>query len=311
MNSLLNPNKTRGKAERTKKFKVPSPVSGNELYSTAVVVNSADIETSIHKSPYNTRSQKHLSLASVLDIFPEIKEAGANAVPAIGYKEGGMIYILAGMRRAFCVSQVEGGKFHVHLYENLTEEEKRKIALRADEYSKPTKVDLGFSIVEYQNSFDKKVTVDDVAKTFEISKGQASEVINFTKLPKSLFELFPSLESINYKFLREILKAFKEDEDNVIKVLSKFDGIELDQEDTLAKVKARASKLESEILKKLKPEKKGSEPIKSIWDALENMNGVKATKGINGSLALKFTKKILTQEKEKRLLKFIQELQAE
>ncbi len=301
----------RGRAERTKKFKVPSPAGDRDIFATAHVIKSSEINDQTKKSPYNTRSAEHLSLASVLDIFPEIKSAKKNSVPAIGYKDGDIIYILAGMRRSYCVSMLKDGEFHIHLYEGLTEEEKKKLAKRSDEYSKPTKVDLGFSLIAYRKASEDKVTLDDISEAFEISTGQASEVMNFTKLPDSLFDLFPSLTCISYTFLRDAIKAKKEDEDKLLKAISTVSKFDVDSDDTLETVRTKAVKLESEILGLLqgKKAKRKQPPKPSMWDDLKEVKGIKATKAANGSLALKFTSKSLTEEKEKLLLDFIKELQ--
>lgn len=193
----------------------PSPCRpGVMLKFKMLCIESADLETKTYKSCYNKRSVEHLGLASVIDIYPEISENGFNTSPAIGVLDtDGKIGILAGLKRRKAVSLVDNGKFYIHVCTELSEAEMKAYAISSDIYSAPTVLDFGYTLKEYSDGIHKAgrdITYDELAEIFNVSKGKVSEAIAFANLPKEFIRLFPSLESMGYRYLREILKLSKD-----------------------------------------------------------------------------------------------------
>jgi len=207
----------------------PSPCRSEvQLKFKMMCIDSSDLDSKTHKSTYNKRSAGHLGLASVLDIFPEISTNGFNTHPAIGeIDKHGNIGVLAGMRRREAVSLVESGKFYIQVCSELTEDEKKAYASTSDVYDEPTVLDFGYTLKDYISDSSERgqvVTYDELATIFKASKGKVSEAIRFTELPIEFINLFPSLKSIGYRYLRDALKLHKSLKKDFIKVIQS-DGV--------------------------------------------------------------------------------------
>ncbi len=275
--------------------KIPSPVhEGVEHTFKMIAIDSDDVKNKTYKSPYNKRSADHLTLASVIDIFTAIQRDKRNTHPAFGcYDKDGNIEILAGMRRRFCVSLLDDGKFYVLVADKLDEKEKAKLAITSDEYEEPTVIDIGFSICELKQSKAEKgeaINREELAEIFDISTGKVSESVAFASLPSDLFSLFPSLASISYRFLRQAVKLHKASEQQFRAVID--DAIRSSMRvtygagDSKADIKERCKNLESEILAMAAPKKPTKEPV-TRWRKVKESKGVNVSVSAKGVVSLK------------------------
>jgi len=203
---------------------LPSPCrEGVKLKFKMMCISSQDLETKTYKSRYNKRSEDHLGLASVLDIYPEISANGFNTHPALGEIDSdGNIGVLAGLRRRKAVSFVENGLFYIQVCSELTEAEKKAYASASDVYEEPTILDFGFTLNDYIKETEERgeeVSYDDLSVIFKTAKGKVSEAISFTHLPVQFIELFPSLKSLGYRYLREMIKLHKSNGPDFVKAI--------------------------------------------------------------------------------------------
>lgn len=275
--------------------KIPSPVhDGVEHVFKMVAIDSDDIQGKTYKSPYNKRSADHLTLAAVLDIFTGIQRDSRNTHPAIGcYDESGNIEILAGMRRRFCVSLLDDGKFFILVADKLDEKEKAKMAITSDEYEEPTVIDIGFSICELKQQKAEKgqsINREELAEIFDISTGKVSESVAFASLPSDLFSLFPSLSSISYRFLRQAVKFHKASEQQfraaIDDAIRSGMRVAFGAGDTKAEIKERCKTLENELLALCSPPKKTVRPPVTRWRDIKNKNGVNVKVSAKGVVSL-------------------------
>ncbi len=294
-------NRKRGQARNRglneENIKVPSPIHSDvEHVYKLRLIPSSEIEDTTYKSPYNRRSDMHLSMGAVLDILPEIQRDKRNQHPAYGFVDkDGNIEILAGMRRRKAVSLVEDGVFAVLVTTTLDEEERKALARSSDVYQEPTAIDIGFSIIEYKDRVAKsgdnaKVTRDELAEIFGIAQGKVTECVAFANLPSELYSLFPSLAAIEYRFLRDIAKVHKKCEPQLRKAIndaiSQGLRVTVNPQDDTDTLKANCKELQNTLLEMVSTKKPAKKPPVTRWSKVKAKKGVKVKVNANGTVAL-------------------------
>jgi hypothetical protein len=229
----------------------PSPITGELIEWEMLVLPSSEISAKTIKSQYNKRSKKHLTRAAVNDILPEIAELKRNTQYVKAVEVDGKYEILEGVRRTTAVSYVPDGKLYMLVAKSLNEEEKRHYAQMSDVYREPTQLDIGYSALEIREQYKQQNDVIrdfKLAEMFGVSTGKMSEAITSASLPDSLIYLFPALEFIQVRFLRQIIAWIKVNE------LAKFEEIiklfeQLPEDDK--NIQRESVSLQKKILKRL------------------------------------------------------------
>jgi ParB family chromosome partitioning protein len=290
--------------------------SGKKVSFRTVEVPHADIEKKTFKSPTNKRSERHITIASVMDILPEIREQGRNAVPAYGVEhKDGRIEVLAGMRRRKSVMLTENGVFVILVApaDQVSIADRQSLTSTADTYEEPSVVDLGFSMLEMKRNSNEKLNQEKLAELFEVSTGRVSEAMSFAeKLPDDLYSLFPSLGAISHRFLRDCLKLYKEAEQAFRIQLDKAirDGLRItvDEDTTKDDVKNATKQLEAKLLAFFKADKPVTEKAStnSVWDNKSLKKGASVKVAKTGAVTLKLDKNI-DAATQKKILKLLQD----
>lgn len=286
-------NKRAGVSEESIKLKSPIYSDVEHVFKMRYI-ESEEIESTTYKSPYNRRSESHLTMGAVLDILPEIQRDKQNQHPALGYMDdSGKIEVLAGMRRRKAVSLVDDGLFGILTCSTLDEKEKAVFARTSDNYQEPTSIDIGFSILELKAAKASKgetIVREELAEIFNVSTGKISECESFANLPSELFSLFPSLESISYRFLREIKKVKKDSEPKLRQAITDAidDGmrVAVNAQDSADTIKVRCKKLEQELLAMVSPKKPAKKAPVTRWSNLKAKKGLNIKVKPNGSVSL-------------------------
>jgi ParB/RepB/Spo0J family partition protein len=295
---------------------IPSPCrEGVTLLFKAEVIKSSEIKEKTFKSPFNTRSADHLSEASLLDILPSIRSQKRNTQPALGAKDAnGMIEIIAGLRRSKSVSLVDDAEFVIFTCENMNDDEKRHFALTSDIYKAPCHIDVGVTIKNFiANAKEQgnKVTYAEAAKVYEISVGKVSEVMGFAELPNELFMLFPTLDDIGYRFLREVVKHAKVNMKSVrdaIQLATKEDfRLSIEQVENSALRDSTVKDLQNFLLESIKASKtkQNDDSSQSLWADLPETKGVKISILKSGKAKISIDESKLSDELSKELLKLL------
>tara|TARA_R110002051_G_scaffold133198_2_gene206636 strand:- start:4529 stop:5473 length:945 start_codon:yes stop_codon:yes gene_type:complete len=272
-----------------------SPITGKSYTFKMVEVNSSTIGESTKTSPYNHRSQDFLSRADVSDILPSIKENNCNTKPirAVGTKKS--MVILEGTRRTYCVSLLNSGVLNVLLTPEMDLIDQEHIATIADEYRKPTVIDLSLQI----NVLDLlNESVRKIAEKLKIPKTSAQYAKDFAVLPPKLFKLFPGLSFITMGFL----KALKNKEtllNEALEVCSDFtaylspEDLEKHKNKELLDDKVYADtsrKVEKEILEYTSAATKTPTVLPDAYNELNKIEGIKVSTDKKGTLKLNISK---------------------
>jgi ParB/RepB/Spo0J family partition protein len=295
---------------------IPSPCrEGVTLLFKAEIIKSNEIADKTYKSPFNTRSAEHISEASLLDILPSIRSQKRNTQPALGAKgANGMIEIIAGLRRSKSVALVDDAEFVIFTCENMNDEEKRHFALTSDIYKAPCHIDVGVTIKNFiANAKEQgdKITYADAAKIYEISVGKVSEVMGFAELPNELFTLFPTLDDIGYRFLREVVKHAKlnmKPVEDAIQLAKKQDfRLSIEQVENSALRDSTVKDLQNFLLDSIKTSKtkKSDETPQSLWSNVPVAKGVKVVLLKSGKAKISIDESKLSDELSKELLKLL------
>lgn len=238
-------------ANDTHGLQEPSPITGELIEWEMLVLPSNEIPAKTIKSQYNKRSKKHLTRAAVNDILPEISELKRNTQYVKAVEIGGKYEILEGVRRTTAVSYVPDGKLYMLVAKSLSEEEKRHYAQMSDVYREPTQLDIGYSALEIREQYKQQGDVIrdfKLAEMFAVSTGKMSEAIASASLPDSLILLFPALEFIQVRFLRQVIAWIKVNElDKFGEVIKRFEQLSEDDKN----IQRESVTLQKKILKEL------------------------------------------------------------
>lgn len=279
------------------------PASNRVVEFEMRYIESKDINDICVKSRYNRRSSQHLTKTSVLDLFDDIDLDKMNSVPAYGYKRpDGTIEVLAGMRRTYTVSLIPDAKLMILIASDLTPLEQMSLAYTSDEYKKPSNVDMAYSIYNYVCESNSKLPASDrlrindalfeeLQNVFKKSRGYISEHFSFAKFPLDLFELFPDVSFINYKFLRNLLN-FKDNE-KLLEVLRSIKSVEVLDSDDIDAIKLKTAEKQKDILNAL--------TVRAAYSIPQNLLSFSNNKTIAGA-SVKATKQGLTINVNKSLL---------
>lgn len=285
------------------KYSQTIPASNRVVEFEMQYIDSKDINELCVKSRYNRRSHQHLTKTSVLDLFDDIDLEKMNSVPAYGFKRtDGTIEILAGMRRTFTVSLIPDAKLMILVASDLTPIEQMALAYTSDEYKKPSNVDMAYSIYNYVIESNSKLNVSDklrindalyeeLQNVFKKSRGYISEHFSFSQFPLELFELFPDVSFVNYKFLRSLL-SYKAD-DKLIEVLKSIEAVEVLDSDDIDAIKQKTTEKQKDILNAL--------TVRAVSLIPQNLLNFSTNKPIAGA-SIKATKQGLTINVNKSLL---------
>ncbi|WP_218309817.1 hypothetical protein [Alteromonas antoniana] len=186
-------------------FTLPSPIDGRDLNYKCEVIPGRELTGKIHDYDFNYRSYKMLTEFSVRDILPSIKESGKNSHAAIGVRRDDKILIIMGLRRAKAV-EVADADLVIFIFDDLTDDEMTQLAQTSDIYMTPSFCDIAFKICRFQNSLavEKKLSHRELAKKFKVSLGTVTEGLKLQDYDDGFFKLFPSLDCIKQKFMRDI-----------------------------------------------------------------------------------------------------------
>jgi hypothetical protein len=266
------------KAKEGVTYTTDSLIDGTPLTYQLIKISSNEINNRTFPSPFNHRASEYLSVSAVHDILPTIRKHKRNSKSAIGVMSGGKIEILEGLRRRFAVTCVPGANYHVLVFDNMTEAEKSIRCSVSDIYTAPSVIDLGIKIIKYAEHYEtinsKPLTVNDLSDVFFVSSGKISEARKFGLVNPDFYKLFPSLQSIGYKFMRSVLSLSKlgsvelDDE-----FCSQFSYISNDIEDVKI-LESQVKTLKEQILSTLQPQK-SSEPFASLFN--ENNSYIEGT----------------------------------
>ncbi|MCG7550925.1 hypothetical protein [Pseudoalteromonas sp. Of7M-16] len=322
--TIYNPyqNKNRGKVKANALAAIQGQQSkmtlksGKEVTFRTVEIPSAEIAEKTFKSPTNKRSEQHITIGSVMDILPEIREQGRNSVHAYGVEhQDGRIEVLAGMRRRKCVQLTENGVFVILVApaDQVSHSDRKSLTSIADTYEEPSIIDLGFSMLEMKRNSQEKLNQEKLAELFEVSTGRVSEAMSFAeKLPDDLYSLFPSLGAISHRFLRDCLKLYKEAEQAFRGQLDKAirDGLRITVNEDTSKddLKLATKQLETKLLAMFKSDKPVQEKTssKSVWDDKPLKKGASVKVAKSGAVTLKLDKHI-DEATQKKILKLLQD----
>jgi hypothetical protein len=203
-------------------YTTESIIDGSPLSYRLVKLSSNEVLDKTFPSLLNHRDSDFLSVSAVNDILPTIRKHKRNSKAAIGVMSGGKIEILEGLRRRFAVTCVPGGIYHVLVFDNMSEAEKSIRCTVSDIYTAPSAIDLGIKLIKYEVKYNEKntklLTVNDLSDLFLVSSGKISEARKFGLVNPEFYRLFPSLKSVGYKYMRNVLR------------LSKLATVELDAE---------------------------------------------------------------------------------
>ncbi|MBH0017903.1 hypothetical protein [Pseudoalteromonas sp. NGC95] len=272
-----------------------SPITGKLYTFKMVEINSSTIGESTKPSPYNHRSQEFLTRADVSDILPSIKENRCNTQPirAVGTKKS--MVILEGTRRTYCVSLLNSGVLKVLLTPEMDLVDQEHIATIADEYRKPTVIDLSLQINEL-GLLDESVRK--IAEKLKIAKTSAQYAKDFAILPTRLFKLFPGLSFIKTRFLIS-LKHNETLLNEALEICNDFtaylspENLEKHNNHELLDDKAYADasrKVEKEILQYTEAATKTKRVLPDAYNALNSIEGIKASTDGKGTLKLNISK---------------------
>lgn len=279
------------------------PASNRVVEFEMRYIESKDINDLCVKSRYNRRSSQHLTKTSVLDLFDDIDLEKMNSVPAYGYERpDGTIEILAGMRRTFTVSLIPDAKLMILIASDLSPLEQMSLAYTSDEYKKPSNVDMAYSIYNYVYESNSKLSESDklrindslfeeLQNVFKKSRGYISEHFSFAQFPPELFELFPDVSFVNYKFLRSLLN-FKAN-DKLVEALKSIECVEVLDSDDVEAIKLKTAEKQKAILSTL--------TVRAVSSIPQNLLSFSNSKAIEGA-SVKATKQGLTINVNKKLL---------
>lgn len=276
---------------------IAGPVTGKKYRFTLVSIPSSAISRSASTSTYNGRSTQHHSLASVSDIYPEIKKDKKNSNPIKAYGTKANFKIFEGTRRAYAVSLLEDGHLDILLTPTMDEDDAKAFSQRSDKYSKPTTVDLAFKIKELAL---EGLSIRALAQELDCSKSTAENAKKILTLEESIFKLFPALRFIDVRFLLNLVKIRNENVDKFTSAISnvegfkaflteeqlkKYDNNEVIDEALFSKVTAT---VQAHILKALTEKQPTSLPEQ--FEVLNEIKGLKVKVNNKGQLTLTLDK---------------------
>lgn len=297
----------KGIQRNAEKHTIKSPVTGENIsYTLKYLDGGPELLGKLFKSVYNRRSFEHLTREAVSDIFDGIEQTGGNTKEVVGVVDGDVIELLEGSRRTFICSQLPQSKLLIKVFDSLTDEERQHYASTSDEYDGPNAIDTGFSLLKLEERLikqDKPHTVRELASIYKISTGSVSEYMNFARLPKCLFALFPGLNFLPIRFMRKMrshqeLTEFES-------TLKSFEPITTvaGQPIVRTQVESACKALQQEIVATLEAMASGikkSEPVESAWRGVKPVRGINLKVNDAGKVTLSFTeanvsKKVLEQ----------------
>ncbi|WP_017446548.1 hypothetical protein [Gayadomonas joobiniege] len=285
---------------------LPSPTGKGVYQFRLVKISSEDVTKVIKKSPFNRRSAEHLTKAAVNDILPSIQEMKRNIEPAKAIGSKDKMTLLEGMRRSYAVSLVPGANFYVWLTDNISSEDEKILVKSADEYQKPTTVDLALSIRAMQiQDNSASLSVRQLADHFGVSTGTAQNAISITKIPEPVFKLFPAIKYISIRFLLSLINISEQKLINVAQqIKSELTDIDLNDEGSCQK---EANRIQARFKKVLQQLDEPNEPVEKTeqeiaWLSM-NKKGVKTKVKPDGTLVLELAKN--QQKLSAQLLKIL------
>jgi len=283
---------------------ITGPVTGKSYTFKMVTIPSKDIKACSKVSEYNGRSTRHLSLASVSDIYPEIKRDKRNQHPIKAYGSKHAFNVIEGTRRTHAVSLLDDGTLYMLLTPNMDEDDVKALSQSSDKYSKPTTFDLAFKIKEL--NLDEQ-SIRSIAAELDCSKGTADNAKKILTLGESIFDLFPALKFIDLRFVLNLVNIRNEDPtqfDNCISQLDDFKQFlteselkQYDDNDVLDEsvyVKA-SSAMKSLILAKVTAPKTAP-ALPKEYESIKQQDGVKAKMNNKGQLVLTIDESVLSNK---------------
>jgi hypothetical protein len=235
-----------------------SPITGEPIKWKTIDLPSEDVERLTFKTTCNGRGSTLLKPSAVLDILPSIRKNKRNLFRIYALKhDDGRYEILAGTRRAYCVSITPGAMLGIYYVEQLSDEDKIAISNIADKQDKPSPLDVGLSIVDWAKDLKEgEFSLRNASKVFGVSKTVIPDYMAFAGLPVELFNLYPGLRYLKPEFMRKILKL-KLSNEEIISRIKHLEPIEIDiesvTEDFQIDFNPLVKKLDSEVLKALQP----------------------------------------------------------
>lgn len=294
---------------------ITSPTNGNKIPVSEVVIPSVDVSSRIYKCKYNTRNWELMSPATVIDILNSIRSTGRNVTPAIAVQgEDGKYEIISGMKRSYAVAISSGTNLVLHVAKEMSDEDKKSIALVADLTEKPSKLDTALTLRDMKVELGEAFNIRDAAAIVGISKSAVAEYLKFAELPTVLFKLFPGAGYVSWTFLRSLVNAKKSNEE-ILEVIKDIDAINSDVEKVLCEnakdtLKSECKALESKILKAIIKKQGRPKLVKTFDDgspfhASKLPKGVQAKAGGRGSVSITLKKEFLDSDTGKSFIKFL------
>lgn len=235
-----------------------SPETGEPIKWQTIDLPSEDVSRLTFKTTCNGRGSRLLKPSAVLDILPSIRKNKRNLFRIYALKhEDGRFEILAGTRRAYCVSITPDAKLGVYYVEKLSDFDKIAISNIADKQDKPSPLDLGLSIVEWAKNLNEgEFSLRNAEKVFDVSKSVIPDYMAFAGLPLELINLYPGLNYLKPQFMRKIL-SLKLSNEEIISRIQHLSPIEIDidsvTEDFQINFTPLVKELDYEVLKALNP----------------------------------------------------------
>lgn len=231
-------------------FPVASIVNAVPYQGELKRLTKKEVQDLCEPSIFNTRSYENLTMASVVDIFDDIRETKGNETLAKGVWKDGKIHVLVGLRRMFCVLNLNDALYNIVVVKDMHKDDQRHLARAEDTYNKPGILDLGFKVRKIRDdskaTSGKAMSYSDIASELGFSKGKVVEAANFTKIPDWIINKFPGFRYISYKWLRQVAKY--EEYFNVAKPkLAKLDLPEKTTFDSVDAAQAHANFIATKI----------------------------------------------------------------
>jgi ParB/RepB/Spo0J family partition protein len=312
----LEASKTENNGSESEKLFINSPTTGEKIFLQEVLIPSESVWDCVYKSKYNTRSRKLMTPATVMEILPTIRSGKRNMIPAIAVKDSeGKYEIISGMKRSYAVSLSPGTQLVVHYANEMSEQDKEKLAFAADLTEKPSFLDTALTLKELKEELGDKFNVRAAAAIHGISKSAVAEFVKFADLPTELFSLFPGAAYVSWKFLRDVIKSEKTN-DEIIKLISGISPIDTDVDKVLAEGALRTLKAECKVLERhILDVLNGSQKAQQNVEFSENhpfhgqklIAGVVVKPGPKGAVSITLSNDFIDSPRLAELLKAISE----
>ena len=280
------------------------PVSGKEVEFVEEEVDP----TLCDVSDRNRRNQSLLTLQSVSDIFPSIRDTQQNR-PGLGRRRSdGRIEVIGGSRRLFCVSQIPDRKFRIQIGD-IPDEDIAKLEVEDNDTLPISEYEIGLQYVADLGRFE---TENDCYTYFANTEGKSVSTIrrlaNLGKLPEWLVSCFKTPNDIPKSKINWVVKVL-EDKEKVDKLKKAAEAIK-DENQTM--FDGQGELLTSvTILKRLKESVTEVKPLSRKHSrSLINMKGDKiGTYRVTGKGSHVFElDEGISNEKVSNILKFLDEI---